>query len=349
MNLLNLLIFISLHSLSYISGATIDQANTTALHHQSAPASTENDPNFNTSLGFILVASGAVVPALGALLLYVEDLIKLFPNVSPEFTITNNPTFLSSILSFSVGVLICSIFLALIPEGIESFETSKWLQALPSPKLKKIVGCCIFAAFVIGLIVKRIWFGGSGHSHSFDTDHQKLKGNEAYGVEVSDEITRTPDSEEDQNFRSMGNRIMIAFFIHNIPEGLVTFLSVYESYKTGIMFTIALSLHKLPEGIMISVPVYYGYKSKWKAVVACLICTLVPQLIGALLGWASTKIVYDSMVTGVMFLVATTILSETTFQEVIPMAQSYDPKDKYTTNWILIGIVLFLFLKNSVE
>ncbi|KXN73613.1 hypothetical protein CONCODRAFT_3430 [Conidiobolus coronatus NRRL 28638] len=115
------------------------------------------------------------------------------------------------------------------------------------------------------------------------------------------------------------------------------------------MFTIALSLHKLPEGIMISVPVYYGYKSKWKAIVACLICTLVPQLIGALLGWASTKLVYDSFITGVMFLVATTILSETTFQEVIPMAQNYDPKDKYTTNWILIGIVLFLFLKNSVE
>ncbi|KXN73612.1 hypothetical protein CONCODRAFT_68149 [Conidiobolus coronatus NRRL 28638] len=200
MSLLNLLIFISLHSLAYVSGATVDQANSTATSQLSASAGGDNDPNFNTSLGFILVASGAVVPALGALLLYVEDLIKLFPNVSPTFTITNNPTFLSSILSFSVGVLICSIFLALIPEAIESFETSKWLQALPSPKLKKIVGCSIFAAFVIILIVKRIWFGGGGHSHGFESENQKLKESEAYGMDISDEPTRTPDSEEDPKF-----------------------------------------------------------------------------------------------------------------------------------------------------
>jgi zinc transporter ZupT len=347
----------------------------------SASVKEDSDYEFNTMLGFILVAAGSLVPALGALLLYMEDVIKLFPSVSPDFTITNNPKFLASILSFSVGVLICSIFLALIPEAIIGFETSVWLEGLESERLNKIIGSCIFALFVAGLLVKRVWFGG-GHSHNHGCPDLNAKDEKsvvsernqvasaaiASDIEGQIEVTvldkelsvhtsitnngsvlpKSPE-EEQMQFKSMANRIMIAFFIHNIPEGLVTFLSVYESYKNGIIFTIALSLHKLPEGIMISVPVYYGYKKKWKAIVACLVCTLIPQLVGSLIAWASTRLAYDSLITGIMFLIATTILSETTFGEVIPMARSYDPKDLYTTNWILIGIVVFLFLKTAVE
>ncbi|KXN73608.1 hypothetical protein CONCODRAFT_3425 [Conidiobolus coronatus NRRL 28638] len=335
----------------------------------SASVKEDSDHQFNTMLGFILVAAGSLVPALGALLLYMEDVIKLFPSVSPEFTITNNPKFLASILSFSVGVLICSIFLALIPEAIVGFEDSTWLESLQSERLNKIIGSSIFALFVGGLLVKRVWFGGHSHDHgcvNLNNNSEKSvapDGNQVAPTAITSDIQehvevtviekelsihtsitnngsvlpKTPEEEQIQ-FKSMANRIMLAFFIHNIPEGLVTFLSVYESYKNGIIFTIALSLHKLPEGIMISVPVYYGYKKKWKAIIACLVCTLIPQLIGSLIAWASTKLAYDSMITGIMFLIATTILSETTFGEVIPMARNYDPKDLYTTNWILIEI-----------
>ncbi|KXN73614.1 Zip-domain-containing protein [Conidiobolus coronatus NRRL 28638] len=351
------LLFVAIAAVSAHGSGHKEASEQTGADDVSSSDSNE-DSAFGLKVGFILVTLGGLVPVLGASLLYVEDLIKLIPGVSPTFTITNNQTFLASVMSFSIGVLLCTIFLALIPEAFEGFETSKLLEPVGSDKLRLVIGCAVFAIFVIATIAKRVlWKSGHDHGHHHHppantsisrVSYRNASEKELIEEEVGD-ISTMSVRDEATNFRSVANKLMIAFFIHNIPEGLVTFMTAFESYKTGIMFTIALSLHKFPEGIMIAAPIYYGYRSKWKAIVGVLVSTLIPQLIGALLGWASTKISYDSIITGVMFLVATTILSETTMNEVIPMARQYDPNDKCMTNWVLIGMSLFLFLKFLVE
>ena len=58
---------------------------------------------------------------------------------------------------------------------------------------------------------------------------------------------------------------MIGIMIHNIPEGIVTYILSTVDMKLGLIFAIAIILHNIPEGISISVPIYYSKKSKKKA------------------------------------------------------------------------------------
>ena len=58
---------------------------------------------------------------------------------------------------------------------------------------------------------------------------------------------------------------MIGIIIHNIPEGIATYLTSNYDLKMGIVLAISIALHNIPEGISISVPIYYSTGSKKKA------------------------------------------------------------------------------------
>ena len=75
---------------------------------------------------------------------------------------------------------------------------------------------------------------------------------------------------------------MIGIMIHNIPEGIVTYILSTVDMKLGLIFAIAIILHNIPEGISISVPIYYSKKSKKKAFLYTMISGLSEPL-GALL------------------------------------------------------------------
>ena len=59
---------------------------------------------------------------------------------------------------------------------------------------------------------------------------------------------------------------MIVIVLHNIPEGIVTFIVSNKNIMLGISMCIAIALHNIPEGISIAVPIYYSTKSKKKAI-----------------------------------------------------------------------------------
>ena len=63
----------------------------------------------------------------------------------------------------------------------------------------------------------------------------------------------------------LGIFTMIAIIIHNIPEGIATYISSETNIKLGISITIAIAMHNIPEGISIAMPVYYATKNKKKA------------------------------------------------------------------------------------
>lgn len=58
---------------------------------------------------------------------------------------------------------------------------------------------------------------------------------------------------------------MIAIIIHNIPEGIATYLTSSYNLRLGFILAISIALHNIPEGISISVPIYYSTGSKTKA------------------------------------------------------------------------------------
>mgnify|MGYP003377914214 CR=1 FL=1 len=57
-----------------------------------------------------------------------------------------------------------------------------------------------------------------------------------------------------------------AILLHNLPEGMVTFMAGYTDLSLGLSMMAAIALHNIPEGMSVSIPIYYSTKSRWKAV-----------------------------------------------------------------------------------
>lgn len=77
---------------------------------------------------------------------------------------------------------------------------------------------------------------------------------------------------------------MIALILHNIPEGIITFLTTSKNTSLGLYLTSSIALHNIPEGMIISIPIYYGEKSRKKSIIYTLIAALSEPL-GALISY----------------------------------------------------------------
>ena len=71
--------------------------------------------------------------------------------------------------------------------------------------------------------------------------------------------------ESDNALYKLGIVSMLAIVLHNIPEGIATFLTTGENPTLGVSLALSIAFHNIPEGISISIPIYYSTKSKWKA------------------------------------------------------------------------------------
>ena len=70
---------------------------------------------------------------------------------------------------------------------------------------------------------------------------------------------------EENSLYKVGIISVIALIIHNIPEGIITFMTTTKDVKIGLSLSFAIALHNIPEGISIFVPLYYGSGNKKKA------------------------------------------------------------------------------------
>ena len=81
---------------------------------------------------------------------------------------------------------------------------------------------------------------------------------------------------------------MIAMIIHNIPEGIATFITTNNDITLGISLAIAIALHNIPEGISIALPIYYSTNKKKKAIFYTLISG-ISEPFGAILAFLFLK------------------------------------------------------------
>lgn len=66
----------------------------------------------------------------------------------------------------------------------------------------------------------------------------------------------------------------IALAVHNLPEGLVTFLATIQDVQLGIGIAIAIAIHNIPEGMAVSLPIYRATGNKRKAIFITIIAGL---------------------------------------------------------------------------
>ncbi len=130
---------------------------------------------------------------------------------------------------------------------------------------------------------------------------------------------------------------IIAIIIHNIPEGIATFVVASNDIKLGISLAISIALHNIPEGISISLPIYYSKKSRGYALIYTFISG-ISELFGALLGYLFFKNIdfmpyILSVIAGIMIYIS--------LFELLPQAISYKKKS-VTILGISLGIIIML-------
>lgn len=215
----------------------------------------------------------------------------------------NNENILISSLGFAAGVMIMVSFTDLIPE---SYSLLKNVYST----FPRILYILIF--IVIGIIISMI-------IDKYLPDNHKSTNKGLYRVGIIS---------------------MLAIILHNIPEGIATFMATNSNVTLGISLAIAIALHNIPEGISISVPIYYSTKSRGKALFYTFISG-ISEPFGALITYIFLSNFINDRIMGFLFSLIAGIMLQISIYELIPTSLSYKNK-KLTYLFLIIGSLFML-------
>ena len=137
---------------------------------------------------------------------------------------------------------------------------------------------------------------------------------------------------------------MIGIMIHNIPEGIVTYILSTVDMKLGLIFAIAIILHNIPEGISISVPIYYSKKSKKKAFLYTMISGLSEPL-GALLSMIFLYKYISNFLIAILFSLIAGLMSYISIFELMKTYFKYDKNKIYILYGSFFILIVEILLK----
>lgn len=153
-------------------------------------------------------------------------------------------------------------------------------------------------------------------------------------IKVIDKFTSKNKS---NNLEKIGILSMIGLMIHNMPEGILTFLSSSININLGIKLSIAIMLHNIPEGIAIAIPTYYGTNKKSRAFTYTLISGFA-ETIGAVIAYLFLYKFLSNLLISLILLFVSGIMVSISFNEI------YKEVEKYSRKYIIIGTLLGLFV-----
>ncbi len=201
-------------------------------------------------------------------------------------------------LSFASGVMLTVSILDLIPEAITLLN------------YKSIIEILIITVFMVlgALLTRKI-----------------------------DKCMPEVDNNSKKGLYRVGIISMFAIIMHNIPEGIATFMTTSTNLSLGLSLTIAIALHNIPEGISIAVPIYYSTGNRKKAMFYTLV-SAISEPFGALLAFLFLKPFMNNLVMGLLMAVIAGIMSYISFFELLPKSLSYKNKS-LSYIFFVIGII----------
>ncbi len=143
----------------------------------------------------------------------------------------------------------------------------------------------------------------------------------------------------DNSLYQVGIISMIAIIIHNIPEGIITYITANKNLKLGIMLTISIMLHNIPEGISIAIPIYHGTKNKRKAIIYTLIAGF-SELFGTIIAFILLSSFINNFILACILSITAGIMIYISIFELIKEGRHYN--NKFKTIFLLIGIIIVI-------
>jgi len=144
-----------------------------------------------------------------------------------------------------------------------------------------------------------------------------------------------------KHFDTKSLLVIIALFIHNIPEGLSTgFSYASESEGLGPMIAIAIGAQNIPEGLILAVFLIQSSVSKLRAILIVTITGLV-EVISAIVGYFTAS--YISWLIGFGLSFAAGAMLFIVYKELIPETHGHGYERPATYSFI-IGLIIMIYI-----
>ncbi len=247
------------------------------------------------------------------------------------FTKTTNTRFLAVALGFSAGVMIYVAMIEIFFKARESLTsemgdvTGNWVTLL------SFFGGILVIALIDRLVPSaenpheiRMVEEVGGENGDLPSDDTITESDDTIAESAASEklAESRSESHKKRKLMRMGLLSAIAITVHNIPEGLATFIAALSDLSIGIPIAIAIAIHNIPEGIAVSVPIYYATGSRRKAFKYSFLSGLAEPL-GALIGWMLLMPYLNESMFGVIFAGVAGIMVFISIDELLPAAREY--------------------------
>ena len=140
--------------------------------------------------------------------------------------------------------------------------------------------------------------------------------------------------ENNNSLKKIGIISLLTIILHNIPEGIITFIISGVNISFGIKLAIAIGLHNIPEGISIAIPIYYGTNNKLKTFLFVLIAGL-SEILGAMLCYLFLSNIVNNFFIGIIFAIISGMMINISISELLPVAFIYKKK-----SIIILGVII---------
>ena len=245
-----------------------------------------------------------------------------------------SPRFISLIMGFSAGVMILISFVELLQEGIKTMGLFTGL---------------LF--FFVGMFIMLLIDVSISHRYEFETLHilyeeinNHNNNNKNSFIENSKPRQRGHHQHRHGHYRykeKMEKTSLLVFlgiFIHNIPEGVATFVATINRIELGILLAIAIALHNIPEGIAVSVPIYASTKNRRKAFLWSFLSG-ISEFIGAVVIGLVFFPFIDDFALGAMLAVVAGLMVYISLDELLPVSHSLG-KEHMAILGIMLGMIV---------
>lgn len=147
----------------------------------------------------------------------------------------------------------------------------------------------------------------------------------------------------DNKLYHLGIVSMIVIALHNLPEGIATYLTSEKNIHLGFSLAFSIALHNIPEGVTIAIPIYYATKNKSKAFLYTLIAG-ISEPIGAILAHFLLRPWINNIFMGNLYSFIAGMMIYISITELLPEALSYTQHKKTIFSFI-VGFLFMIFIK----
>lgn len=206
-------------------------------------------------------------------------------------------------LGLSAGVMVYLSLVELLPEAAEAFG-----ERFGDSDGMGLAALCFFAGMGLMALID-VFLPDHGH----------------HGAEALDEGEKSHHHSRHPHRHSLartGTVLAVAIGIHNFPEGMATFVSSLGGLSIALPIVLAVAIHNIPAGMAIAVPVLHGTGSRLKAFCYATLSGLC-SVVGALAGALVLLPLWIPEVEGICLSLTAGIMVYTSFDELLPSAESY--------------------------